>query len=118
MAQQVDGGFDGLAHGGEPLGVEFGRDEMGCADEVLVDLHVPEGDDGHFHPPGAEAVGLEGRFEALQALVQLLDAPAAHGGRDIEQEQAGAARFGVLDKFRQGKGIGVHVHWFAPDEWA
>ena len=84
--------------------------ELAGAGEVLRDQHGSEGDDGHFHALGAEAVGLQLFLEGLQAGVEFLDLAARHGAGDIQQQQAGAARLGVVSELGGGKGIGVGVH--------
>lgn len=93
-----------------PCACSRGGLELAGAGEVLRALHGPEGDDGHFHALGAEAVGLQLFLEGLQAGIEFLDLVAGHGAGDIQQQQAGAARLGVIGELGSGKGIGFGVH--------
>ena len=110
LTQQLDAFLDGLAHRGEALRLKLGGLELAGAGEVLRDQHGAEGDDGHFHALGTEAVGLQLFLEGLQAGVEFLDLASRHGAGDIQQQQAGAARLWVVSELGGGKGIGVGVH--------
>src|SRR5262249_22924097 len=73
--------------------------------EVGDDPDRPERDQPHLDALHCQRVAEELAAEGRDPVVQLADGRALHRARGVEQEQAGAARLGVVDKLGADKGV-------------
>ena len=72
--------------------------------EPALNAYWAKGHDADFDPLGRHRVGRQFGAEDLQPVIQLRDRAAMHGGRGIEQQQTGAAWFGIVRELTGPKG--------------